>query len=391
MAKAIYYGKQTIDQRDVDAVCEVLHSNLLTQGPYVGRFEHDLAAYVDAPYAVACSNGTAGLHLACMSLGVTQGDEVWVSAISFVASANCARYCGATVRFVDIDPTTGNISIEALEQMLAHTEYFPKALIVVHMGGNSCDMQAIAQLCQSHSIAIIEDACHALGSTYHNEPVGNCRYSDCCVFSFHPVKTITTAEGGMVTCQDPKLAKQLRQLASHGISKDSDDWSYPDPAPWYYEQQTLGYNYRLSDLQAALGIAQLHKIDDFLQKRRAIIVRYRQALLDNELVNMQQITVDSSSAYHLALIQCTNQKIRQKIYQALAHNHIFCQLHYIPIYRQPYYRELNSTEFNEYPGAEAHYQQALSLPIYPTLSIDEQDRIITVIKQTLCPYLQIAN
>ncbi|CAG9296139.1 UDP-4-amino-4,6-dideoxy-N-acetyl-beta-L-altrosamine transaminase [Celerinatantimonas diazotrophica] len=391
MAKAIYYGKQTIDQRDIDAVCEVLHSNLLTQGPYVGRFERDLANYVEAPYAVACSNGTAGLHLACMGLGITQGDEVWVSAVSFVASANCARYCLANVRFVDIDPMTGNISIKALEKMLAHTEHLPKALIVVHMGGNSCDMRAIAQLCQAHSIAIIEDACHALGSTYHNEPVGNCRYSDCCVFSFHPVKTITTAEGGMVTCKDPKLAKQLRQFASHGISKDIDDWSHPDPAPWYYEQHTLGYNYRLSDLQAALGIAQLHRIDSFLQERRAIIERYEQAFANHGLLHMQQITANSCSAYHLALIQCADKNIRQKIYQALAEDHIFCQLHYIPIYRQPYYRKLNSTEFNEYPGAEAHYQQALSLPVYPTLSIDEQKRIIKVIEQTLRPYLQLAN
>lgn len=391
MAKAIYYGKQTIDQRDIDAVCEVLHSNLLTQGPYVGQFEQDLASCVNAPHAIACCNGTAGLHLACMALGITQGDEVWVSAVSFVASANSARYCGANVRFVDIDPTSGNLSIEALEKMLAKAEHFPKALIVVHLGGNSCDMAPIAKLCQAHGIAIIEDACHALGSTYHNDPVGSCRYSDCCVFSFHPVKTITTAEGGMVTCKSQSLAKRLRQFASHGISKDVDDWSYPNTAPWYYEQQTLGYNYRLSDLQAALGIAQLRRIDDFLQKRRAIIERYEQTFVGNSLVSMQQITAHSHSAYHLALIRCADTKIRQKIYQALGNEQIFCQLHYIPIYRQPYYRQLNSTEFHQYPGAEAHYQHALSLPVYPTLSIDEQNRIIKLIEHTLHPYLQLSN
>ncbi|MFM2485076.1 UDP-4-amino-4,6-dideoxy-N-acetyl-beta-L-altrosamine transaminase [Celerinatantimonas yamalensis] len=392
MKHAIYYGKQTITAEDISAVSDVLHSDRLTQGSAVENFEKALAQCVQAQYAVACSNGTTALHLACLGLGITAGDTVWVSAVSFVATANCARYCGADVKFIDIDPATGNIATSALANMLAQAEQqqkLPKAIIVVHLGGNSCDMRTVARLCQPHDIAIIEDSCHALGSTYQGQPIGSCQYSDCCVFSFHPVKSITTAEGGMLTCNDQQLALRIRLFASHGITKDNTQWQQKTAAPWYYEQQLLGYNYRLSDLQAALGLSQLQRLNQFIDARQQIAARYQQAF--SSYLPMQTLIPNSQSAYHLALIRCPNTNVRSAIYQALAAQHIFCQFHYIPIYRQPYYQALNANNYADYPGAEEHYLHALSLPIYPTLSTADQQRIITIVCMVLDTHLQLTN
>ncbi|MFM2482613.1 UDP-4-amino-4,6-dideoxy-N-acetyl-beta-L-altrosamine transaminase [Celerinatantimonas sp. YJH-8] len=380
MTHALYYGKQTIEQADIEAVTRVLRSDFLTQGPIVSQFENQLAETLNVAHVIACSNGTAALHLACLGLNITADDEVWVSAVSFVATANCARYCGARVRFIDIDPLTANVSIQALSDMLQQAQQqgsrLPKAVIVVHLGGSSCDMQAIHQLCHPRGIAIIEDACHALGGHYQQQPIGNCHYSDCCVFSFHPVKSITTAEGGAVSCQDPQFAQRIRLLASHGITKDPQHWCGDTAgiSPGYSEQQLLGYNFRLSDLQAALGVAQLTRLEPWIERRHQIIHRYRQAF--NSILDMQHILPDSYSAYHLAIILCQDQQQRDQLYQSLAQQHIFAQLHYMPIYRHPYYQQQSPEDFAAYPGAESYYQRALSLPIYPQLSDIEQQQVI---------------
>lgn len=385
MPQSIYYGKQTINQDDLDAVAKVLQSDMLTQGPAVSQFEDTLAQHVQVPYAIACNNGTAGLHLACLALDIGANDLVWVSAISFVASANCARYCGAKVRFIDVEPTTGNIDPFKLAEQLEHaaqSQQLPKALVIVHLGGQSCNMATISQLAHRYNIKIIEDACHALGSTYQGSPVGCCHYSDCTVFSFHPVKSITTAEGGMVTCKRESLALKIRQLASHGITKDEALWDSPEEAaPWYYEQQTLGYNYRLSDLQAALGLSQLNRLEQFISIRQEIASRYQTAF--KGLLRTQVSEEEHTSAYHLFIIYAASSKQRKMIYQQLAHEHIFTQLHYIPIYRQPYYRQCQTNDIADYPGAEYHYQHALSLPIYPTLTAIDQQRIIDIVHRAI--------
>ncbi|CAG8998408.1 MAG: UDP-4-amino-4, 6-dideoxy-N-acetyl-beta-L-altrosamine transaminase [Candidatus Celerinatantimonas neptuna] len=391
MHDPVFYGKQTITQTDIDAVVGVLQSDFLTQGPVTQKFEKNIADLVSVPHAIACANGTAALHLACLGVDISDGDEVWVSAVSFVASANCARFCGATVRFVDIDPLTCNINLNHLELMLLQAKKknsLPKAIIVVHLGGSSCDMQTLFELCQPFNIAIIEDACHALGGTYQNLPVGHSQYSQCCVFSFHPVKSITTAEGGMVVTRDPKIAERIRCLASHGITKNKNDWLTPSLEPWHYEQQQLGYNYRLSDIQAGLGCSQLKKLDQFLTQRRHIAENYRQAFA--ECLSMQSIPEQVSSAYHLAIIICQDAEQRLKIYQTLAKQHIFCQFHYIPIYRHPYYKDLVGDIARFYPGAEYYYQRALSLPIYPTLADDVQQYIIQQILSVLNEHCQVS-
>lgn len=391
MHDPVFYGKQTITQTDIDAVVEVLQSDYLTQGPLVEKFEQDIAKLVAAPHAIACANGTAALHLACLGVGIKAGDDVWISAVSFVASANCARFCGATVQFIDIDSQTGNINLNHLEKMLLQAKKknsLPKAIIAVHLGGASCDMQSLFELCQPLNIAIIEDACHALGGTYQNLPVGHCQYSQCCIFSFHPVKSITTAEGGMVVCRDPQIAERIRLLANHGITKNKVDWLNPNQAPWHYEQQQLGYNYRLSDIQAGLGRSQLKQLDLFLSKRQQIANTYRQAF--DGLFHMQWIPEDVSSAYHLAIIFCQTSEQRQQIYDTLAKQHIFCQLHYIPIYRHPYYQNLVGDITRTYPGAEYYYQHALSLPIYPTLADDVQQYIIQQILSVIDKHCQVS-
>ncbi|GAD02678.1 UDP-4-amino-4,6-dideoxy-N-acetyl-beta-L-altrosamine transaminase [Agarivorans albus] len=376
MSSPIHYGKQQIDQDDVKAVVDTLNSAFLTQGPQVAQFEQALANYVGSTHAIACSNGTAALHLACLALGIGQGDTVWTSAISFVASANCALYCGASIRFIDIDPNTGNISLKALAAKLhqSHkTNTLPKAIVVVHLAGNSCDMQAIYKLCNPLGIKLIEDSCHALGASYQGAKIGSGKYSDCCVFSFHPVKSITSAEGGMITANDANLANRLKQLASHGITKDPQELTVSGQPQWYYEQQSLGYNYRLSDLQAALGLSQLAKLDTFIERRQQIFNIYQEAFSAHNLSLLEQ-NKEGESAHHLVVLLIPNNQ-RDTVYRQLADINIHCQLHYIPIYRQPYHR-ISNAEIEKFAGAEQYFKSALSLPVYPDLSHQQQQRVI---------------
>ena len=378
----IPYGRQSITDADIEAVVAVLKSDYLTQGEAVPAFEQGLADYCQVPHVVACSNGTTALHLACAALELTPQDRVWVSAISFVASANCARYCGAQVEFVDVEPDTGNICVRALQKKLdlaTRQQALPKALIAVHLAGQPCDLKEISALCRDHGIQLIEDACHALGARYLDAPIGNCAYSDMTVFSFHPVKPITTGEGGAVTTRDEKLAAKLRLYRSHGITREPDELQQASPGGWYYEQQVLGFNYRLTDLQAALGLSQLARLDSMIASRQALAARYDALLAQLPLKPLRQ-EADRSSGYHLYVIQVAE---RDSLFARLRAAGIGVNVHYIPIPAQPYYRQLGQDPAN-YPGAQRYYEQAISLPLYPTLSQADQDRVIQTLERELC-------
>ena len=378
----IPYGRQSITDADIEAVVAVLKSDYLTQGEAVPAFEQGLADYCQVPHVVACSNGTTALHLACAALELTPQDRVWVSAVSFVASANCARYCGAQVEFVDVEPDTGNICVRALQEKLdlaTRQQALPKALIAVHLAGQPCDLKEISALCRDHGIQLIEDACHALGARYLDAPIGNCAYSDMTVFSFHPVKPITTGEGGAVTTRDEKLATKLRLYRSHGITREPDELQQASPGGWYYEQQVLGFNYRLTDLQAALGLSQLTRLDAMIASRQALAARYDALLAKLPLKPLRQ-DADRSSGYHLYVIQVAE---RDNLFARLRAAGIGVNVHYIPIPAQPYYRQLGQDPAN-YPGAQRYYEQAISLPLYPTLSQADQDKVIQTLERELC-------
>lgn len=384
----IPYGRQDINQADIDAVVTVLRSDFLTQGPAVPNFEKAVADYCGAQHAVAVNSATSALHIACLALGIGKGDIVWTSPITFVASANCALYCGATVDFVDIAPRTYNLNVECLAEKLAQAkeaDKLPKVVIPVHLCGQPCDMAGIHALSQQYGFKIIEDASHAIGGKYKDQPIGNCRYSDITVFSFHPVKIITTGEGGMAVTNDPALAKQLRLLRSHGISSTAADMQ-PRPVQeiWNYQQIDLGFNYRMTDIQAALGLSQMQRLDVFVEKRHAIAERY-----DNELVGLSIQTpwqhADSNSSYHLYPIrikQSEGAATQRRVYDVLQAAGINVNLHYIPVYRQPYY-EAMGFKAGYCPEAEKYYQQTLSIPIYPTLTDAEQGKVICVLHEVL--------
>lgn len=374
----IPYGRQSIDDVDIDAVVAVLRSAWLTQGPAVPALEEAFARRCQASHAVAVSNATAALHLACTALGVGPGDHVWTSPNSFVASANCARYCGASVDFVDIDPATLNLGVGCLEaklQIAATQGRLPKVVIPVHFSGRACDMAAIACLGQRYGFRIIEDASHAVGALYHGEPVGNCRHSDITIFSFHPVKIITTGEGGMALTNDPGLAVRLQRLRSHGITRDPDLMPIPGDGPWHYQQIELGFNYRLTDIQAALGLSQLRRLDEFLAQRRRLVCRYAK-LLENLPITLP--AADEESAWHLYPVRIAAER-RRAVFETLQASGIGTQVHYIPIHLQPYYREQG---FNpgDFPAAEAYYAEALSLPLYPALTEDDQERVCSILR-----------
>jgi UDP-4-amino-4,6-dideoxy-N-acetyl-beta-L-altrosamine transaminase len=375
----IPYGRQQITSEDVEAVLDTLQSDFLTQGPQVPAFEQALAHYCAAPYAVVCSNGTAALHLACLAADVNHTSLVWVSAISFVASANCARYCGADVDFVDIDPETGNISIQALRDKLAWTKRRPNVLIIVHLAGQPCELFEIHSICKQYGILLIEDACHALGARYHDSTIGECRYSDMTVFSFHPVKAITTGEGGAITTRTPEVAKRLQLYRGHGITRDSADFSADSPGDWHYEQQELGYNYRLTDIQATLGISQLKRLDYYITARRQKADYYTQQLGGIALSPLLQ-TPTSYHAFHLYVVRVAQG--RNALLQSLRAKGIMANFHYQPIPSQPYYKALGQVLTN-YPGAMAYGDTALSLPLFPTMTIQEQDEVIDALKQLL--------
>lgn len=382
----IPYGRQNLDQGDIDAVIEVLRSDWLTQGPTLERFEQAVAERCGATHAVAVCNATAGLHLACLAAGLGEGDWLWTSPNSFVASANCARYCGANVDFVDIDPQTWNLDVDALQRKLRQAREagrLPRVVVAVAFSGQSCDMAAIARLAREFGFVVIEDAAHALGARYAGEPVGSGGYADLTVFSFHPVKIITSGEGGMVLCNRPELAERLRSLRSHGITRDPQRMSEPSHGGWYYQQTELGFNYRMCDIQAALGLSQLRRLDAFLDRRRALAERYRR-LLANLPLQLPAAQAQAESAWHLYVVRLdvSLEARHRSIFEALRAAGIGVNLHYIPIHLQPYYRELGFAE-GDFPEAERYYRQAITLPLYPDLSDAQQDQVVDALQRVL--------
>lgn len=380
----IPYGRQDISDADIQAVVNVLRSDFLTQGPVVPAFEQAVRTHCGAKYAVAVNSATSALHIACLALGVGPGDIVWTTPITFVASANCALYCGARVEFVDIDPRTFNMSVDCLAARLEKAEKagcLPKVVIPVHLAGQACDMAGIHALGQRYGFKIIEDASHAIGGKYRGEPIGNCRYSEITVFSFHPVKIITTGEGGMAVTNDANIANRLVRLRSHGITRVQEEMTHVPDGPWYYQQLELGFNYRMTDIQAALGLSQLQRLEEFIAKRRVIAERYDDLFADFWLSPPWR-DPNAYSAYHLYIAQLNgrNSGVRQKdIFERLRSFGILVNLHYIPIYRHPYF-EAMGYDRTEFPEAEAYYAKAISLPIYPALTEAQQTEVVERIK-----------
>lgn len=386
----IPYGRQDIRQEDIEAVVAVLRSDFLTQGPVVPQFESAVANLAGASHAVAMNSATSALHVACLALGLTKGDILWTSPITFVASANCGLYCGAEVDFVDIEPRTFNMCPEKLASKLeiaARTGRLPKIVVPVHMCGQSCDMKAIAALAKKYSFHIIEDASHAVGGGYQGAKIGNCAYSDITIFSFHPVKIITTAEGGMAMTNSRSLAEKMAILRSHGITRDpqlmTNKPDGPD-GPWYYQQIELGYNYRMTDLQAALGLSQLSRIDEYVSLRHEIANSYDRALCDLPLLTPWQSN-ESYSAFHLYIIRLElagGHFSHRQVFEELRSRSIGVNLHYIPVHLQPYYRKMGF-EPGDYPAAEKFYAEAISLPMFPTMTNEQKTLVIAAVKDIL--------
>ena len=368
----IPYGRQDITQADIDAVIAVLKSDYLTQGPTVAQFEQSVVSCTGAKHAVAVSNATAALHIACLALELGPGDWLWTSPNTFVASANCALYCGAQVDFVDIDPKTYNLCPQQLEVKLiqAHKKNkLPKVVVPVHFAGQACDMAAIHALGQKYGFKIIEDASHAIGARYKDEPVGNGRYSDITVFSFHPVKIITTGEGGMALTNNDQLATRLGLLRSHGVTRDPVLMTQPVHGPWHYQQVELGFNYRMTDIQAALGVSQMKRLEDYVVRRHQIAQRYNELLADSPLTLPWQ-DPSSISAYHLYVVRLQLHRIQRsqrEVFEALRSKGIMVNLHYIPVHMQPFYQKMGFKN-GDFPFAEQYYQEAISIPIYPAMT-----------------------
>ena len=383
----IPYGRQDIDASDIAAVVEVLQSDWLTQGPLIERFEQAIAQRCGAAYGVAVCNATAALHLACLAAGLGSGDWLWTSPISFVASANCGRYCGASVDFVDIDPHTWAIDAAALALKLedaARQGRLPKVVVAVAFAGQSADMRSLAGLARQYGFTLIEDAAHAVGARYAGNAVGCGEFADITVFSFHPVKIITTGEGGMVLTNRGDLDQRLRLLRSHGITRDAGQMTEDSHGAWYYQQLELGFNYRITDIQAALGLSQLARLDDFLDRRRALAARY-QTLLANLPVSLQAPQPDAESAWHLFVVRLQVDRIRRshrEVFDGMRAAGVGVNLHYIPIHLQPYYRELGFKP-GDFPQAEGYYAGALSLPMYPGLSEAQQDHVVDSLRGLL--------
>jgi UDP-4-amino-4,6-dideoxy-N-acetyl-beta-L-altrosamine transaminase len=378
-SESIPYGRQDITEEDIKAVIKVLRSDFLTQGPSIPAFEEKLCNYTGTKYSVAVNSCTSALHIACLALNLGPGDVLWTSPISFVASANCALYCGALVDFVDIEPDTALMSVQALEDKLKQAEQqgnLPKIVIPVHFAGQSCDMEAISKLGKKYNFRVIEDAAHAIGARYLNRTVGCCQYSDITVFSFHPVKVITTGEGGAALTNNLDVAKKMQLLRSHGITRDSKEMNNSNVSDWYYEQISLGFNYRMTDFQAALGISQLSRLDEYVAKRSKIAHWYDdqfEKIPVNPLIQKE----NGESSHHLYVLRIKNgEDERNKLYKYLRKNDIYVNLHYMPIYRQPYFnRKIRLL------GAEEYYKSAISLPIFPTIGKNNLKKVMQKISE----------
>lgn len=383
----IPYGRQDITQADIDAVVAVLKSDFLTQGPVVGRFEQAVAGHCGASHALAMNSATSALHVACLALGLGAGDWLWTSPVTFVASANCGLYCGAQVDFVDIDSRTYNMCPEALEAKLVDAERngrLPKVVVPVHLCGQPCDMQAIHSLARKYGFRIVEDASHAIGGRYKGESIGNCRYSDIAVFSFHPVKIITTAEGGLATTNDAGLADRMALLRSHGVTRDPARMTHAPDGPWYYQQVELGFNYRMTEMQAALGVSQMARLDEYVARRHELARRYDQ-LLSGLPVTTPWQHPDGYSAFHLYPIRLQLERIQRshrEVFDVLREHGVGVNLHYIPVHTQPYY-QAKGFKPDDFPESESYYAEAISLPMYATLGLHEQDEVVAALAQAL--------
>lgn len=383
----IPYGRQDINQQDINAVVEVLKSDFLTQGPKVPAFEQAVKEACNAKYALAVNSATSALHIACIALGLEKGDWLWTTPNTFVASANCGLYCGAQIDFVDIDPKTYNLCAKELEKKLIIAEEagkLPKIVVPVHFSGQPCDMQSIHNLSKKYGFKIIEDASHAIGGQYRGEPIGNCRYSDITVFSFHPVKIVTTAEGGMAVTNSALLAEKLDLLRSHGITRNSSIMTKPMDGPWYYEQVGLGFNYRMTELQAALGVSQITRLDSFVAKRHEIAQRYNE-LLAGLPITLPWQHADGYSGLHLYVIRLQLDKISKthlEVFEGMREAGILVNLHYIPVHMQPYYQAMGF-KAGRFPQAEQYYKEAMSIPMFPTMTKEQQDKVIVTLKELL--------
>ncbi len=387
MSNYIPYGRQDISQEDIDAVVEILRSDWITQGPAIERFEQAVANYCGVKYAVAVSSATAGLHIACLAAGLGEGDILWTSPNTFVASANCGLYCGAKVDFVDIDPHTYNLSVDELERKLVIAQQqgcLPKVVVPVHFAGQSCEMEQIAALSQRYGFKVIEDASHAIGGNYQGKPVGNCEFSDITVFSFHPVKIITTGEGGMVLTNQEDVYQKLIRLRSHGITRNPELMQEESHGAWYYQQIELGFNYRITDIQAALGLSQLQRLDKFVERRRFLAQRYNE-ILEGLPLTLPWQHLDADASWHLYVIRLKLDKInktRRQVFEELRQFGIGVNLHYIPVHIQPYYSQFGFS-WSNFPQSESYYEEAISLPLYYGLKLEEQDRVVEKLQEIL--------
>lgn len=383
----IYYGKQNINEADIQAVVDVLKSDFLTQGPVLEQFERKVADYCGAKYAVAVTNATSALHIACKAAGLGHGGSLWTSPITFTASANCGRYCGANVDFVDIDKATYNMSPASLEQKLKKAKAagkLPKVVVPVHLAGQSCDMQAIYKLAQEYGFTVLEDASHAIGADYLDTKVGSCAYSDMTVFSFHPVKIITTGEGGLVLTNNEDLYKKLCLYRSHGITRDDELMTHEADGPWYYQQVDLGYNYRMTELQAALGYSQMDRLDEFVARRRQLVARY-DALLKDLPVITPHVLDGANPSWHLYMVWADFSKLsidKVQLFAEMKKRGIVLNLHYIPVHTQPYYQALGFKQGN-FPVSEKYYEGIFTLPLYYSLTEKQQDEVVAALRDCL--------
>lgn len=383
----IPYGRQEITEPDIEAVKDVLKSDFLTQGPVVPIFEHKIASTVDAKHAIAVNSATSALHISCLALGLGPGDWLWTTPNTFVASANCGLYCGANVDFVDIDPKTLNMCVKGLENKLVSAEKLgklPKVIIPVQFSGKSCDMERIHWLAKLYKFKVIEDASHAIGGLYQEQPIGSCKYSDITVFSFHPVKIITTGEGGVAVTNNEDLAKSMRRLRSHGITRDVSEMNSELHDPWYYEQIDLGFNYRMTDIQAALGLSQLQRLSDLICRRHEISAYYDSCLVDLPL-KIPSHNDDCYSSLHLYVIRLNLDKLyktRREIFDELRAAGIGVNVHYIPVHTQPFFQRLGF-RMGDFPESEKYYSEAISLPIYPSMTEGDKKRVVSAVRNSI--------